>query len=46
MIRYSQFSADGTTDWYQIYEYDENGKLISETWYNGDGTVENVTTYE
>lgn len=40
----SYYSSDGTLESYDEYAYDEEGKIVTITIYNGDGTVESITT--
>ena len=44
--RETTYWADGTVEFYEVWEYDSAGNMVRHTWYNGDDTVNFYTIYE
>ena len=45
-IKQSSYDQNNQLQWYTLYSYDENGKMIGEKHYNGDGTLRASTASE
>ena len=45
LVKYEDYSTDGTLDSYFMHTYDASGNCIETDYYRGDGTRENVLAY-